>query len=118
MAIQLAAVLRLANALDVAHDGHIRRVTIENVSARVKDGRRRTNGFVRKPAAFGKHDALVIAAEGYAHGTPTAQTVAAERYLLENVLRRPVVVKPASGSRRPASGLNPGPSRERSVQSR
>ena len=28
--IQLAAILRLANALDAAHDGHIRRVKIEN----------------------------------------------------------------------------------------
>ena len=98
--IQLAAVLRLANALDAAHDGHIRRVKVESGVAQSK--MRPTNGFVRKPVALGKNEALVIAAEGYADGTPTAQTVAAERYLLETVLRRPIVVRPASGSRRPA----------------
>jgi hypothetical protein len=36
---------------------------------------------------------LVVAAEGYTPGSRTAQTVAGERYLLETVLRRPVVVK-------------------------
>jgi len=87
---QLAAILRLANALDAAHDGHIRRLQIENVDA----GKRRTNGFLRKPSALGKNEALVIAAEGYVAGSPTAQTIAGERYLLESVLRRPVVVKP------------------------
>jgi CHAD domain-containing protein/HD superfamily phosphodiesterase len=87
--IQLAAILRLANALDAAHDGHIRRVKIENVIP----PKRRTNGFLRKPPALGKNEALVIAAEGYAPGSATAQTIAAERFLLETVLRRPVVVK-------------------------
>jgi len=99
LTIQLAAILRLANALDVAHDGHIRRVQIENE----KPAKLRTNGFLRKPAVLGKHDAVVIAAEGFADGTPTAQAVAAERYLLETVLRRPVVVKAMkiAGSTRP-----------------
>jgi exopolyphosphatase/guanosine-5'-triphosphate,3'-diphosphate pyrophosphatase len=87
--IQLAAILRLANAFDNTHDGHIRRVKIENVDA----GRRRTNGFLRKPARLGANEALVIAAEGFVPGGLTAQIVAAERYLLETVLRRPVVVK-------------------------
>jgi len=91
--IRLAAILRLANALDAAHDGHIRRVRIENAIARSPGRERRTNGFLRKPAALGKNEALVIAADGYAPGSPTAQTIAAERYLLETVLRRPVVVK-------------------------
>jgi exopolyphosphatase/guanosine-5'-triphosphate,3'-diphosphate pyrophosphatase len=90
--IQLAAVLRLANALDAAHDGHIRRVQIENAVA----GKRRTNGFLRRPAGLGKNEALVIGAEGFAAGSGTAQTVAAERYLLEMVLRRPVVVRSPS----------------------
>jgi len=99
--IQLAAILRLANALDSAHDGHIRRVRLENVDA----AKRRTNGFLRKPPALGKHEALIIAAEGYAPGSPSAQTIAAERYLLETVLRRPIVVKAASSFRRPASGM-------------
>jgi CHAD domain-containing protein len=89
--IQLAAILRLANALDSEHDGHIRRVQIENTN--VQPSKRRTNGFLRKPPALGKNEALIIAAEGYLPGSPTAQTIAAERYLLETVLRRPVIVK-------------------------
>ena len=97
--VRLSAVLRLANALDSAHDGHIRRLRIETAAA---DQKRRTNGFVRKPPTLGKNEALVIAAEGYSDGTQTAQMVAAERYLLETVLRRPVIVRPASGSRRRA----------------
>jgi CHAD domain-containing protein len=91
--IQLAAILRLGNAFDAVHDGHIRRVQIENADA----GKRRTNGFLRKPAGLGKNEALVIAAEGYVPGSPTAQTIAGERYLLETVLRRPVVVTAMKG---------------------
>src|SRR5579862_138413 len=87
--IRLAAVLRLANALDSAHDGHIRRAKIENADSR----KRRSNGFLRKPTPLGKNEALVISAEGYVEGTPTAQAIAAERYLLETVLRRPIVVR-------------------------
>jgi CHAD domain-containing protein/HD superfamily phosphodiesterase len=96
--IRLSAILRLANALDVSHDGHIRRVKIENAVS----GQHRTNGFLTKPTPLGKNEALVISAEGYADGTPTAQALAAERYLLESVLRRPVLVKPASGAQRRA----------------
>ena len=91
--IQLAAVLRLANALDATHDGHIRKVKIENAGDQPKSRKQRTNGFVRKPAALARNEALVIAAEGYANGTSTAQIVAAERYLLETVLRRPIIVR-------------------------
>jgi exopolyphosphatase/guanosine-5'-triphosphate,3'-diphosphate pyrophosphatase len=87
--IQLAAILRLANAFDNAHDGHIRRVKIENVDA----VRRRTNGFLRKTVRLGPNEALIIGAEGFVPGSATAQATAAERYLLETVLRRPVVVK-------------------------
>jgi HD superfamily phosphodiesterase len=97
--IRLAAILRLANAMDDAHDGHIQSVQIENVEA----PKRRTNGFRRKPDTLGKNEALIIAAEGYVPGSPTAQTIAAERYLLETVLRRPVVIKAASGIRLAAS---------------
>jgi len=96
---RLAAILRLANALDAAHDGLIRRLQIENADP----GKRRTNGFLRKPATLGKNEALVIAAEGYVADSPTAQTIAAERYLLESVLRRPVVVKPLRILTRPGS---------------
>jgi hypothetical protein len=99
MIIQLSSILRLANALDSAHDGHIRRVEIENVAA---DQKRRTNGFLRKPPPLARNEALVIAAYGYADGTPTARAIAAERYLLETVLRRPIVVHAASEVRRKA----------------
>jgi len=98
--IQLAAVLRLANALDMAHDGHIRKVKIENTRAH-PTRRRSTNGLVRKPTGLGKNEPLVIVAEGYADGTPTAQTVAAERYLLETVLRRPIIVKAVKNRSQP-----------------
>jgi CHAD domain-containing protein len=75
--IQLAAILRLANALDAAHDGHIRRIQIEN-------------GWIKAKG----NEALIVAAEGYSPVGPSAQTIAAERHLLETVLRRPVVLKP------------------------
>ena len=91
--IRLSAILRLANALDSGHDGQIRKVKIENVPAEQK---RRSNGFLRKLPPLGKNEALAIAAEGYADGTPTAQAIAAERYLLETVLRRPIVVRAAN----------------------
>jgi argininosuccinate synthase len=56
-------------------------------------GKRRTNGFLRRPAKLGPNEALIIDAEGFVAGSTTAQAVAAERYLLETVLRRPVVVR-------------------------
>lgn len=99
--IRLSAVLRLANALDSSHTGHVRRVKIENVI----HAKQRSNGLLRKPDRLGKNEALVISAEGYADRTPTAQTVAAERYLLETVLRRPVIIRPSSAVRHPPSGL-------------
>ena len=88
--IRLTAILRLANALDSAHDGRVRRLKIENVP---RPEKRRTNGFLRKAPKLAKDEALVIAADGYVNGSPTAQAVAAERYLLETVLRRPVIVR-------------------------
>jgi CHAD domain-containing protein len=103
--IQLAAILRLANAFDSSHDGQIRRLQIENgqtEGSRIESGKpageasrtRRTNGLLQKPAAgLSKNEALIIAAEGYTPGSPTAQTIAAERHLLEIVLGRPVLVK-------------------------
>jgi CHAD domain-containing protein/HD superfamily phosphodiesterase len=91
--IRLAAILRLANAFDAYHDGHIRKIKIENSAVSAADRGRGRNGFLRKPPVLGKNQALVIAAEGYTDGTPTAQAVAAERYLLETVLRRPVMVR-------------------------
>jgi len=91
--VRLSAILRLANALDTTHDGHIRRVQIENVPVQSRVRGHRTNGFLRKPATLATNEALVIAADGYVPGSPAAQTIAAERYLLETVLRRPVVVR-------------------------
>jgi CHAD domain-containing protein len=103
--IQLAAIVRLANALDASHDGHIRRIEIENgqsESSRIGSGKlgsearrpRRTNGFLQKPAVgLAKNEALIIAAEGYIPGSPTAQTIAAERHLLETMLGRAVIVR-------------------------
>jgi CHAD domain-containing protein/HD superfamily phosphodiesterase len=92
--IQLAAILRLANAFDAAHDGHIARVKIENINR----AKRRTNGFLRKPAKLAPNEALVIVAEGFVSGSSTAQAIAAERYLLETVLRKPIVVKARKSS--------------------
>jgi CHAD domain-containing protein len=87
--IRLSAILRLANALDSAHDGHIRKLKIQNVPVPP----RLANDFLGKPAPLARNEALVIEAEGYSEASPTAQTVAAERYLLENILRRPVIVR-------------------------
>jgi HD superfamily phosphodiesterase len=78
--IQLAAILRLANAFDVAHDGHIRRVQVA--------GKRESSGRASAP------NCLTVAAEGYSARSDTARAVAAERYLLETMLHRPVLIKP------------------------
>ena len=89
--IQLAAVLRLANALDSSHDGSIGRVQIEAEQTR----KRRTDGFLRKSGSeLGRNEAVVIAASGYRSTNRVAETVAAERFLLETVLRRPILVRP------------------------
>jgi exopolyphosphatase/guanosine-5'-triphosphate,3'-diphosphate pyrophosphatase len=74
--IQLAAILRLANALDAGHDGHIRRVQIESDQMRGKG-----------------NEALIIAAEGYSSMGSSARAIAAERHLLETVLHRPILLK-------------------------
>src|SRR5580704_10618877 len=80
--IQLAAILRLANAFDAAHDGHIRRVQIQHGQTGTNKTRTRGN------------EALLMSAEGYSPLSASAQTIAAGRHLLETVLHRPVVVKP------------------------
>jgi CHAD domain-containing protein/HD superfamily phosphodiesterase len=103
--IQLAAILRLANAFDVAHDGHVRRVEVENANGHTKDSKRRTNGLLRKATKLAPNEALVISAEGFMAGSATAQAVAAERYLLETILRRPIIVKTMTISARPGSGV-------------
>jgi hypothetical protein len=75
--MQLAAILRLANALDASHDGRIRRVQVEQKIA----------DHARNPSC------ISVNADGYSVRSPTARTVAAERYLLETILRRPVMIK-------------------------
>ena len=100
--IRLSAVLRLANAMDAEHDGRVQKLRLGNLPVRAKQ---RTNGFLRKTPALAKNEALVIGAEGYVEGSATAQAVAAERYLLETILRRPIAVRPAAAFQYPRSGL-------------
>jgi exopolyphosphatase/guanosine-5'-triphosphate,3'-diphosphate pyrophosphatase len=88
--MQLAAILRLANALDAAHDGHVRRVQVEQESG--DHGGRTRSGCV------------MISAEGYSLRSATARTVAAERYLLETVLHQPVLVRPINPPGNGSSG--------------
>lgn len=97
--IRLSAILRLANALDAEHDGRTHGLKIANAPTKT-----RSNGFLHKPPSLGKDEALIVAADGFADGTPTARAVAAERYLLESVLRRPVIVRavPRAQSSAPA----------------
>jgi CHAD domain-containing protein/HD superfamily phosphodiesterase len=91
-AIQLSAVLRLANSFDAAHDGHIRRIHIIRDGLDTGQRARRVshNGFLRPGSA---HQPLIIGAEGYSSTSASARTIAAERHLLETVLRRPVLIK-------------------------
>ena len=103
-AIELAAILRLANAFDAQHDGRVRRVRIGNpdrqsAAAWSRNGRRYINGLPRKLATPAAHEAVLIAAEGYGPNIPAAQTIAAERHLLETVLHRPVMVVPMQSSK-------------------
>ena len=101
--IQLSAILRLANALDSAHNGQIRSIRVEDASARerVKNSRKQIrkqgrDGFLRTVPTPSKNEAVIISAEGYLEGTLTAQAAATERYLLETVLKRPVIVRRAN----------------------
>jgi CHAD domain-containing protein/HD superfamily phosphodiesterase len=85
--VELAGILRLANAFDAGHDSHIRRIQVDNIQIK-------SNGS----------EALIIGAEGYSPLGALAQTIAAERYLLETVLRRPVVIRPIKN--RTTVGIN------------
>ncbi len=85
MILQMIAILRLANAFDATHHQQIHHVTV------------RPSGGANKRHLRG--ECIVIAAEGYSARGEIAQVVAAERHLLETLLRRPILVKPASSIR-------------------
>jgi exopolyphosphatase/guanosine-5'-triphosphate,3'-diphosphate pyrophosphatase len=68
--LRLAGILRLADAFDSDHNGHIHRLEV-----------REQNGF------------LEIAAQGYSPRDRTAERIAAARHLLETVYHRPVMVR-------------------------
>jgi exopolyphosphatase/guanosine-5'-triphosphate,3'-diphosphate pyrophosphatase len=67
--LNLAAILRFANALDAESDGQIRQLRVEQ-----NDGR------------------LQVSAAGFAPWTRAAENIAGASYLLELVLRRPVLM--------------------------
>ena len=75
----LAGVLRLANALDDLHDERVRSVTVER-----------------------RGEMVVLYADGLTSSVnPFGEQLARARYLLENAIRKPIVVKPLSPRRRP-----------------
>jgi exopolyphosphatase/guanosine-5'-triphosphate,3'-diphosphate pyrophosphatase len=74
IAIELAAVLRLANALDVGH-GNNGGENSARLEVRLQDR------------------SVVVRAEGYSALDRSAEGIAAARHLLETVLRRPVLVR-------------------------
>jgi exopolyphosphatase/guanosine-5'-triphosphate,3'-diphosphate pyrophosphatase len=80
---QLAGVLRLADALDAAHEGNIRRVQVKKTI-----------------------ETIVVYADGFNAGGPLAERIAAARYLLEQTVGLPIVVREGtrSGQRPVASG--------------
>jgi CHAD domain-containing protein len=74
--LQLAGILRLADAFDSERDGRIQRLEVHE-----------QDGF------------LEIAAQGYSSRDRMAEGIAAARHLLETVYRRPVMVKPLAAVR-------------------
>ena len=93
-AVQLAAILRLANAFDAARDGHISRL-----QAQTKNGM------------------LNIYAQGYSPFGRVAENVAAARHLLELALRRPIIVRRLVNSRSSVKKAKPSALRKQRVNS-
>jgi CHAD domain-containing protein len=85
IAMELAGVLRLANALDGRH-GRNGNENAPRLEVRVQDS------FV------------LVRAAGYSALDGSAEDVAAARHLLETVLRRPVLVRALRGSAQPLKG--------------
>lgn len=83
-AVQLAAILRLANAFDSNYNGRIKALEV-----------RQQNGF------------LVVAAEGYSPRDPAAETIASARHLMELVYHKPVIVRRRAPKRKAASKQRP-----------
>ncbi len=79
IAMELAGVLRLANALDL------------------RNGRGRNEDAPRLEVGL-QDRCVVVRAAGYSALKRSAEGVAAARHLLETVLRRPVVVRGLRGS--------------------
>ncbi len=75
-ASRLAAILRLATALDAQHDGRIKRIQV-----------------------YQQNGVIVVGALGYSPHSRIAERVAAARHLLEIVYRRPVLVRPWGASK-------------------
>lgn len=73
---QLAGVLRLADEFDSAHDGAIRTLTVARNS-----------------------EIAVIYADGYDPSAPSAERIAAARFLLENTCDFPIVIRPLTPSK-------------------
>jgi CHAD domain-containing protein len=71
--LHLVGILRLANALDAHTNGSVQRVSIEE-----------------------KDKILTVSAQGYAAWTRAAEEIAGAAYLLELILRHPIIVKSAA----------------------
>jgi CHAD domain-containing protein len=74
--LHLSGILRLANALDSESSGRIQHLQVE-----------------------AKDSHLLVSASGYAPWTRAAEDIAGASYLLELVLRRPVMIKPLKQAR-------------------
>ncbi len=93
IALQLAGILRLANALDV-WNGPTGNGAPRNQAAGNKAG---PNGAPKLEVSL-QNRVLLVQSAGYSPLDRSAENVAAARHLLEIVLRLPVIVKPLRAS--------------------